>query len=49
MTFLRSWEDTDPIKTEFFIRENILPIGYWESDLKGLLIKQEFSIKNNSR
>ena len=49
MTFLGSWEDTDSIKTEFFLRENILPIGYWESDLKRILVKQEFSIKNNSR
>lgn len=48
-TFLKGWEETDVFKTESFIRENILSIGFLESELKGILINHEFRIRNNRR
>lgn len=44
-TFLRGWEETDAFKTELFIRQNILPIGLWESELDGVLIGQDIEIR----
>jgi hypothetical protein len=44
-TFLRTWEETDVFKTESFIRQNILPINFWERELGGALVSQEIKVK----
>ncbi|WP_162054536.1 flotillin-like FloA family protein [Pontibacter pamirensis] len=43
--FLSSWEETDVFKTESFIRQNILPISFWESELEGVLVGQKIEIR----
>ncbi len=44
--FLNSWEHSEPMKTEQFLRENILNIDFWEKDLRVILIQQNIiSIK----
>jgi len=43
--FLSSWEETNVFKTESFIRQNILPISFWESELDGILIGQKIEIR----
>lgn len=48
VTFLSSWEESDPFKTEHFLRNTILSIGYWENELRVILLNQEFEIKKIS-
>lgn len=38
--FLNSWENSEPLKTEQFLRENILNIDFWEKELRVILIQQ---------
>lgn len=46
LRFLKSWEETDPFKTEIFLRENILNIAFWEKELRVILIQQDITVKN---
>lgn len=48
-TFLRTWDETDIFKTESFIRQNILPISFWESESRVALIGQEIEIRKTAR
>jgi hypothetical protein len=48
-TFLKTWDETDEFKTESFIRQNILPISFWESELRGALVGQEIKIRKTVR
>lgn len=43
--FLKNWEDKDILKTELFIRENIITIDFWEREIRCNLISQEFKIR----
>jgi hypothetical protein len=45
--FLDSWELKEPLKTEKFLRENILNINFWEKELKVVLISQELNVGLN--
>jgi hypothetical protein len=44
-TFLKDWSETNVFKTESFIRENILSNDFWERELRGLIVKQEYKIE----
>lgn len=41
--FLISWEHSDPSKTEQFLRDNILNIDFWETEIKVVLVHQNIS------
>ncbi|MDF2159136.1 hypothetical protein [Algoriphagus sp. CAU 1675] len=43
--FLNSWEHTEPLKTEQFLRENILNIDFWEKELRVVLVQQTINSK----
>jgi uncharacterized protein YqfA (UPF0365 family) len=45
-TFLNCWHESDPIKTEHFIRENILSIEYLEKEIGSIIESQEYKINN---
>ena len=45
-TFVKDWNESDPIKTENFIRENILSIEYLEKEIGGIIENQEYKINN---
>lgn len=47
VTFMKDWNEIDIIKTEFFIRENILNIDYLEKEISRFIEKQEYKINNN--
>lgn len=42
--FLKSWNEIDIIKTENFIRENILSMGYLEKEVGSLIENQSYAI-----
>lgn len=39
--FLNSWEHSEQLKTEQFLRENILNIDFWEKELRVVLVQQD--------
>ncbi|MCH7415127.1 hypothetical protein MM213_16620 [Belliella sp. R4-6] len=39
--FLNSWEHSEHLKTEQFLRENILTIDFWEKELRVVLVQQD--------
>jgi hypothetical protein len=41
--FLNSWENSEPLKTEQFLRENIMNIDFWEKELRVVLIQQNIN------
>lgn len=41
--FLNSWENSEPLKTEQFLRENILNIDFWEKELRVVLVQQNIN------
>lgn len=43
--FLNSWESSEPLKTEQFLRENILNIDFWEKELRVVLVQQTINSK----
>ncbi len=39
--FLNSWENSEQLKTDQFLRENILNIDFWEKELRVVLVQQD--------
>ncbi len=43
-TFVTGWNEPDPIKTEHFIRENILTTNFLEKEIGSIIENQEYKI-----
>ncbi len=47
--FLKDWKETNVVATESFIRNNILPTDFFGTELSGIIVMQEFNIRENGR